>query len=101
MDLCLAGHRHVYERHFQISNGIPVKKENSRNFSSSDGTIYITNGTGGGTPQGTGGMDLPTMAFTPDTRMYNFAVMTVANKSITYEVFDQRGTKIDWFTIEK
>jgi len=101
VDLCLAGHRHVYERHFQISNGIPVKKENSRNFSSSDGTIYITNGTGGGTPQGTGGMDLPTMAFTPDTRMYNFAVMTVANKSITYEVFDQRGTKIDWFTIEK
>jgi predicted MPP superfamily phosphohydrolase len=101
VDLCLSGHRHVYERHFQMNKGIPVQNKTIRNFSSSVGTIYITNGTGGGTPQGTGGMDLPTMAFTPDTKMYNFAIMTVKNKSIFYEVFDQSGTKIDWFTINK
>lgn len=101
VDLCLAGHRHVYERHFQMNKGIPFQNKTIRNFSSSNGTIYVTNGTGGGTPQGTGGMDLPTMAFTPDTKMYNFAIMTVDNKSIAYEVFDQKGTRIDWFTINK
>lgn len=101
VDLCLAGHRHVYERHLQINRGIPIQNDTLRELRSERGTVFITNGTGGGTPQGTGGVELPTMAFTPGTKMYNFAIMTVNNKSIDYEVYDQDGTKIDRFILRK
>jgi 3',5'-cyclic AMP phosphodiesterase CpdA len=101
IDLCLAGHRHVYERHSQMKNGVPVKKESSPVFSVNDGTIYITNGTAGGNPTGSGGKDLPDMAFTPDKSMYNFAIMDVSNESITYRVYDQDNSLIDRFMIIK
>lgn len=101
IDLCLAGHRHVYERHFQIKDGVPVKKESSAVFSVNDGTIFITNGTAGGNPTGSGGQNLPDMAFTPDKSIYNFAIMDVSNESITYHVFDQDNKLIDRFMIVK
>jgi len=101
VDLCLSGHRHVYERHFQMKDGVPVKKESSPVFSANDGTIYITNGTAGGNPTGSGGKNLPDMAFTPDKSMYNFAIMDVSNESIIYRVFDQDDTLIDRFVIVK
>lgn len=101
IDLCLAGHRHVYERHFQMKEGLPVKKESSPVFSANDGTIYITNGTAGGNPTDPGGKNLPDMAFTPDKSKYNFAIMDVSNESITYRVFDQDNTLIDRFFIVK
>lgn len=101
VDLCLAGHRHVYERHSQLENGIPVKNISGTTFPAGKGTIFITNGTAGGNPTGTGGKDLPTMIFTPDDKIYSFAIMDISDESITYRVFDQDNILIDWFTIEK
>ncbi|MFZ2340795.1 MAG: metallophosphoesterase family protein [Bacteroidales bacterium] len=100
VDLCLAGHRHVYERHYQVKEGVPVKND-SGTFSSDDGTIYITNGTAGGTPTGSGGKNLPDMAFTPEKAMYSFGIMDVEPSSITYRVFDQDSSLIDRFIIQK
>jgi len=101
VDLCLAGHRHIYERHFPIKNGIPMRNGSGSSFKSSDGTIYITNGTAGGNPTGTGGKDLPTIAFTPDTIMYSFGIMDINNKSITYSVYSQDNILIDKFILIK
>lgn len=100
VDLCLAGHRHVYERHYQVKEGVPVKND-SGTFFSDDGTIYITNGTAGGTPTGSGGKNLPDMAFTPEKAMYSFGIMDVEPASITYRVFDQDSSLIDRFIIQK
>ncbi len=100
IDLCIAGHRHVYERHYQVKDGVPVKNDTGT-FSSAEGTIYITNGTAGGTPTGSGGKSLPDMAFTPERAMYSFAIMDVEASSITYRVFDQDSSLIDRFIIQK
>jgi hypothetical protein len=101
VDLCLAGHRHVYERHLQMKDGVPVKNESGSTFLSSGGTIFITNGTAGGNPTGSGGRDLPTMAFTTDKPMYSFGIMDIGTKSLTYHVFDQDSTMVDKFIILK
>jgi len=101
VDLCLSGHRHVYERHWQMKDGVPVKKESGSAFSSGTGTIYITNGTAGGNPTGPGGMNLPDMAFTPDKSMYSFAIMDFSNESIIYRVFNQDNSLIDRFVVIK
>jgi predicted phosphodiesterase len=101
VDICLAGHRHVYERHFQVKDGIPVKHERGSQFTAKDGTIFITNGTAGGNPTGSGGRNLNSMAFTPDESMYSFAIMDVATNSITFSVFDQENNLIDRFSINK
>jgi acid phosphatase type 7 len=93
VDLSLAGHRHAYERHHPIYNG--VRAEDNK------GTVYITNGTSGGSPQGTGGSSLPTMAFTISERMYNYAVMTISGKKLEYHVYDINDRLIDNFVIEK
>ena len=100
VDLCMAGHRHVYERHYQVKDGVPLKND-SGTLSSDVGTIYITNGTAGGTPTGSGGKNLPDMAFTPDKTMYSVAIMDVESTSITYRVFDQDSSLIDRFIIRK
>jgi len=100
IDLCIAGHRHVYERHYQVKDGVPVKNDTGT-FSSAEGTIYITNGTAGGTPTGSGGKNLPDMAFTPERAMYSYAIMDVETSSITYTVFDQDSSQIDRFIIQK
>ena len=101
VDLCLAGHRHIYERHFPLKNGIPVRNESGPTFTSPDGTIYITNGTAGGNPTGPGGKDQPEMAFTPDSIMYSFGIMDINNKSITYRVYNQDNILIDKFILNK
>lgn len=93
VDLCLSGHRHVYERHHPVRAGRPVEP--------GKGTVYVTNGTAGGSPQGIGGFDMPTMAFTPRERMYNYAVMRIAGNSLKYEVYNSAQVKIDEFEIVK
>jgi len=101
IDICLAGHRHVYERHYQIKEGIPVKNESGPEFHATNGTIFITNGTAGGNPTGSGGRDLPTMAFTAEKPVYSFAIMDFGKRSITYSVFDQDNILTDKFVILK
>jgi len=93
VDLCLSGHRHVYERHYPVYAGIRTTEDK--------GTVYITNGTAGGSPQGLGGKEMPTMAFTSTEKMYNYALMTIDAKKLTYEVFDQNAKKIDELIIVK
>jgi len=101
VDLCLAGHRHIYERHFPLKNGIPVRNESGTTFDSTDGTIFITNGTAGGNPTGLGGKDLPSIAFTPDSIFYSFGIMDINNTSITCSVYNQDNTLIDKFILNK
>jgi hypothetical protein len=80
---------------------MPVQNESRSTYKAGKGTVFITNGTAGGTPTGLGGHDLPTMVYTPDVEMYSFAIMDISDKSITYRVFNQNNLLIDWFTIEK
>lgn len=93
VDLSLSGHRHAYERHHPTRDGKPIGE--------GEGTVYITNGTAGGSPQGIGGFDLPTMAFTPRERMYNYAIMNISGNILKYEVFNLDQVKIDEFEIIK
>lgn len=99
VDLCLAGHRHIYERHFQKKDGVPVKNNPDSKYFADNGTVYITNGTAGGNPTGLGGKDMVSMAFTPGRIMYSFSIMDIDDKSITYRNFDKNNLLIDWFTI--
>ncbi|HUP12753.1 MAG TPA: metallophosphoesterase family protein, partial [Niastella sp.] len=64
VDLCLAGHRHVYERHRAIRNNEVQAQQDDHLYNKPAGTVYITNGTAGGSPQGLGGKDMPSMIFT-------------------------------------
>ena len=93
VDLCLSGHRHVYERHHPLKSGTPTPDGN--------GTVYITNGTAGGSPQGLGGKDMPTIAYTSTEKTYNYALMTIDGKKLTYEVFDMNSNKIDELILKK
>lgn len=101
IDLCMSGHRHVYERHYQMKDGVPLKNDSGGPFSSDDGTIYITNGTAGGSPTDPGGKDMPDIAFTPDKMIYSFAIMDVSTDSLTYRVLDQDNALIDKFIMKK
>jgi acid phosphatase type 7 len=101
VDLCLAGHRHVYERHLQVRNGIPGKNQSGSALDAREGTIFITNGTAGGSPTDPGGKDMPSIAFTPDRTMYNFAIMDIGNDSLIYSVFDQDNNLADKFIVKK
>jgi hypothetical protein len=84
-----------------VKYGVPVKKESGPTLSAGAGTVYITNGTAGGNPTGSGGKNLDDMAFIPDKSMYHFAIMDVCSDSLTYRVFDQNNTLVDRFTISK
>jgi hypothetical protein len=101
VDLCLSGHRHVYERHLQIKDGVPVKNDSAGPFLAGNGTIFITNGTAGGNPTGLGGKVMSSIAYTPDKIMYSFAIIDINDKSMTYRVYDQENTLIDRFSIIK
>jgi 3',5'-cyclic AMP phosphodiesterase CpdA len=101
VDLCLAGHRHVYERHLQMKDGTIAKKSSANILTAGDGTLFITNGTAGGNPTGPGGKEIPTIAFTPDNSMYCFAIMDVTPSSIKYQVFSADKTIVDSFTLVK
>ncbi len=93
VDLCISGHRHVYERHNELKSGLPS--------TDGTGTVYITNGTAGGSPQGLGGKEMLSMAFTSSEKMYNYAILTIEGKKLIYEVFDQNSKKIDRLILYK
>lgn len=101
VDLCLAGHRHVYERHLQMKDGKIAKKDVANSLSASDGTVFITNGTAGGNPTGPGGKEIATIAVTPDRAMYGYAIMDITPGMIKYQVFDMDKVMIDSFLMNK
>jgi hypothetical protein len=65
------------------------------------GTIYITNGSCGGSLQGTGGYNLPSMIFTPNEKIYTYALMNIEANVLKYSVYNKNGEKIDHFEIHK
>jgi hypothetical protein len=101
VDLCLAGHRHVYERHRAIRNNEVQAQQDDHLYKKPAGTVYITNGTSGGSPQGLGGSDMPSMIFTNKVKEYNYSIMAVEGNTITYDVYNQDGEKTDYFTLTK
>jgi predicted phosphodiesterase len=101
VDICLAGHRHVYERHTAIYDHNAIPQTDINVYNRPAGTVYITNGTSGGSPQGPGGKDMPTMIYTSAVKMYNYAVMTIADNILSYDVYNEKGEMIDHFKITK
>lgn len=101
VDLVLSGHRHVYERHAAVTSNEIFKPADRITYRDSKGTVYITNGSAGGSLQGLGGKELPTMLFTPDQKLYTYALMTIDKDNVRYEVYDKNDRKIDVFEIIK
>jgi acid phosphatase type 7 len=101
VDLALSGHRHVYERHRPIRNNTVIPVTDEHLYQKPAGTVYITNGTAGGSPQGIGGKEMPSMIFTSPAKMYNYAIMTIEGNSISYDVYNEKGEKIDYFILRK
>jgi len=101
VDLCLAGHRHVYERHKAIRNTTIFEQKDPHVYDHPKGTVYITNGSCGGSLQGPGGMQLPSMLFTPNEKIFTFAMMEVEGKSLRYTVYDNKGNVVDHCEIIK
>lgn len=101
VDLCLSGHRHVYERHTAIRDNKIIPQRDKYLYLNPKGTVYITNGTSGGTPQGVGGQDMPSMVFTPSDKMYNYAKITVNKDTISYDVYSISGKEVDHFKLIK
>ena len=101
VDLYLAGHRHVYERHKAVRGSEIFEQKDNHVYKKPMGTVYVTNGSSGGSLQGVGGWSLPTMVFTPKENNYTYAIMTVEDLTINYKVFDKAGKQIDYFTIYK
>lgn len=101
VDLALAGHRHVYERHKPIVKNKILSPQGKHEYLKPQGTIYITNGTAGGSPQGIGGKDMPSMMFTSSEKMYNYGIMTIEGEELNYEFFNEKGNRIDYFKIKK
>jgi len=101
VDLVLSGHRHVYERHKAIRNNIPEEQLDFHVYHKPAGTVYITNGSAGGSLQGVGGNKMPSMVFTPPTRMHTYAVMTIHGNQLTYDVYNEEAEKIDHFKLLK
>jgi predicted phosphohydrolase len=101
VDLCLAGHRHVYERHKAVRGSEIFESPDTHVYADPNGTVYVTNGSCGGNLTGTGGQELPTMTFTPKEKIYTYATMTIESNTINYKVFDKQGKEIDYFQIIK
>lgn len=101
VDLCISGHRHVYERHKAVRENKVDPLNDLHTYHHPKGTIYITNGSAGGSLQGIGGNNLATMAFTPKTNTYNYAIMAIEGNIIEYKVYDKKGKEIDHFKIIK
>jgi predicted phosphodiesterase len=101
VDLCISGHRHVYERHKPVKGTQIFELENLHVYDQPQGTVYITNGSAGGSLQGVGGSNLSTMAFTPKINSYNYAIMSIEGNVIDYNVYDKSGNLIDYFKIIK
>jgi acid phosphatase type 7 len=101
VDLCISGHRHVYERHKAVKGSQIFELENLHVYNKPEGTIYITNGSAGGSLQGVGGSNLTTMAFTPKINSYNYAIMMIEGNMVNYNVYDKSGNLVDYFKIIK
>ncbi len=101
VDVCISGHRHVYERHKAVKGTQIFDLENLHVYDKPQGTIYITNGSAGGSLQGVGGSNLSSMAFTPKINSYNYAIMTIEGNIIHYDVYDKTGKLVDYFKIIK
>ncbi len=101
VDLYLAGHRHVYERHKAIRGSEVFEPTDAHVYDNPNGTIYITNGSCGGNLTGTGGQNQPDMIFTPKEKIYTYSIMTIEGGTITYNVFDKHGKQIDYFQVRK
>lgn len=101
IDLMLSGHRHVYERHTAIRNNVIEKQIDPHIYSKPKGTVFITNGSAGGSLQGIGGSSMPSMVFTSPEKMYTYAIMTIHNNELAYDVYNIEGQKIDHFKIIK
>lgn len=101
VDLCLSGHRHVYERHKAIRNNSVLPQSDNNLYQKPEGTVYITNGTAGGSPQPLGGTNMPSIIFTNSAKMYNYAIMTIQGETLTYDVYNEEGKEIDYFKIVK
>lgn len=101
VDLCLAGHRHVYERHKAIRNNVPLDQSDLHEYKKPAGAVYVTNGTSGGSPQGLGGSDMPSMLFTSAQKMYNYAIMEIEGQKLSYNVYNEKGELIDYFKLIK
>ena len=101
IDLVLSGHRHVYERHAAIAKGNIEKPTDAHVYRKPSGTVFITNGSAGGSLQGVGGGGMPSMMFTSGEKMYTYAIMTVHHNQLAYDVYNIDGQKIDYFKIIK
>jgi predicted phosphodiesterase len=101
VDLYIAGHRHVYERHKTIRGTQIFEQADTHIYNLPRGTVYINNGSFGGSLQGVGGWDMPDMLFTPRQKVYTYAVMSIEGNTIEYKVFDKEGRPIDYFKIIK
>ena len=102
VDLCLSGHRHVYERHTAI-RGMQVLPMGADKhvYDKPQGTVYITSGSSGGSLQGLGGSNLPDMVFTPKEKVYTYGVMAIEGNTLAFDVYSKDGRKIDYFKIKK
>lgn len=101
VDLYLAGHRHVYERHKAVRGSEIFELEDTHVYQNPKGTVYVTNGSCGGNLTGTGGQKLPTMVFTPKEKMFTYSLMTIEGNRLQYEVYNMQGEPLDHFTIYK
>ena len=101
VDLSLAGHRHVYERHKAVRGSEIFDMSDTHVYDKPKGTIYVTNGSCGGSLQGVGGSQLPTMVFTPKEKKYTYSIMTLNGRKLDYAVYDKEAHQVDHFTINK
>ena len=101
VDLCLTGHRHVYERHKAIYSDLEEEPKDNHIYDHPRGTVFITNGSSGGSLQGLGGGNMSSMLFTSKKKMYTYAIMTVEGNSIHYDVYNGNNEKVDFFNIVK
>jgi predicted phosphodiesterase len=101
VDIYLAGHRHVYERHKAIRGSDVFEMTDVHAYNKPEGTVYITNGSCGGNLTGPGGYNLPTMVFTPKEKIFTYSLMTIEGDRLFYEAFNMQGERIDYFTINK
>ena len=101
VDLCLTGHRHVYERHKAIQFDAADEQKDTHVYDHPKGTVFITNGSSGGSLQGIGGSKMSSMVYTADKKVYTYAIMTVERDRLLYDVYDQNDERIDFFSILK
>lgn len=101
VDLYIAGHRHVYERHKAIRGTQAFDQPDTHVYTNPQGTVYINDGSFGGSLQGPGGWNVPDMLFTPREKIYTYAVMITEGNTISYNVFDKQGKLVDYFMIVK